>query len=155
MIREAYGNLLDLVEEGHFDIIAHGCNCQNVMGAGLAKQIKDKYPQVEIADYRYWKEVGKRSKLDMLGNFSYMPIENPNGDFIIANLYTQLVPGPAFKIEYLRYGLVTLLEYFGAEVSYAIPRIGCGYGGGNWNEVKELIYKIAEGYNLTIIHYDN
>lgn len=35
------GNLLD----APFQFIAHQVNCRGVMGAGLAKQIKQKYPR--------------------------------------------------------------------------------------------------------------
>src|SRR5271167_114181 len=31
------------VDEG---IIAHGCNCQGVMGSGVARFLRDKYPQI-------------------------------------------------------------------------------------------------------------
>jgi len=34
------GNLITLAKKGEFDVIVHGCNCLNVMGAGIAKQIK-------------------------------------------------------------------------------------------------------------------
>ena len=27
-------------------IIAHGCNCQGVMGSGVARFLRDKYPQI-------------------------------------------------------------------------------------------------------------
>ena len=36
------GNLLD----AQTDVIAHQVNCQGVMGSGVAKQIKEKWPDV-------------------------------------------------------------------------------------------------------------
>ena len=36
------GCLIELAVEGNFDVIVHGCNCFNTMGAGIAKQIKKK-----------------------------------------------------------------------------------------------------------------
>ena len=33
---EVEGNLIDLALEGRFDLIAHGCNCHKIMGAGIA-----------------------------------------------------------------------------------------------------------------------
>ena len=36
------GNLLD----AQTDVIAHQVNCQGVMGSGVAKQIRDKWPRV-------------------------------------------------------------------------------------------------------------
>ena len=32
------GNLLQLADDGVFDVIVHGCNCFNEMGAGISKQ---------------------------------------------------------------------------------------------------------------------
>lgn len=37
--QEIEGDLIKLALEGKFDVIAHGCNCQCVMGAGLAPQM--------------------------------------------------------------------------------------------------------------------
>lgn len=39
------GDLLDLAEQGHFDVILHGCNCQCTMGAGIALAIKRRFPE--------------------------------------------------------------------------------------------------------------
>lgn len=38
------GNLLDRFDKAEFDAIAHVCNCQGVMGSGIAKVIKDRHP---------------------------------------------------------------------------------------------------------------
>jgi len=41
----------DLVRDAdQFDVIAHGCNCFCVMGAGIAPQIKAKFPEAYAAD---------------------------------------------------------------------------------------------------------
>ena len=34
-------------------VIAHGCNCQGRMGAGVAKAIARKWPKVKIDDKQY------------------------------------------------------------------------------------------------------
>ena len=44
------GNLLALARSGRFDVIVHGCNCRHAMGAGIAKQIKDSFPEAWAAD---------------------------------------------------------------------------------------------------------
>ena len=33
------GDLIKLAQDGVFDVIIHGCNCQNTMGAGIAKTV--------------------------------------------------------------------------------------------------------------------
>lgn len=42
MIKIREGNLFD----SNADIIAHQVNCQGIMGSGVARQIKKKYPEV-------------------------------------------------------------------------------------------------------------
>ena len=44
--------------------IAHSCNCQNVMGGGIAKQIKERYPQAYEADTEFY-----NSEYDKNGQF--------------------------------------------------------------------------------------
>ena len=44
------GDLLKLALDGHFDVIVHGCNCQCVMGAGIALSIKNAFPEAFAAD---------------------------------------------------------------------------------------------------------
>ena len=43
------GNLLNSFEKD-FNVILHGCNCFSTMGAGIAKQIAEKYPEAYRAD---------------------------------------------------------------------------------------------------------
>lgn len=39
------GGLLKLTAESVFDVIVHGCTCHSTMGAGLAKSIKEQFPE--------------------------------------------------------------------------------------------------------------
>ena len=42
------------------DIIVHGCNCQGVMGSGVAKQIKEKFPNAYTIYKQREEEIGLR-----------------------------------------------------------------------------------------------
>lgn len=64
-------------------VIAHSCNCLNVMGAGIAAQIKQKYPEAWKADC----EATKRGE-NKLGKFSYARVLSSPDRFVF-NLYTQ------------------------------------------------------------------
>ena len=44
--KEMYGNLITEALFGKFDVIAHGCNCQDLQGAGIAKQMKKPFLQI-------------------------------------------------------------------------------------------------------------
>jgi len=44
------GDLIKFAIAGRFDAIVHGYNCFNTMGKGIAKQIKNKFPEAYKAD---------------------------------------------------------------------------------------------------------
>ena len=55
------GDLVKLAIKGEFDLIIHGCNCFCTMGAGIAKTIKQKFPEAYEADLKT--EKGDKAKL--------------------------------------------------------------------------------------------
>lgn len=46
MIKEFNGNILDLFKSLNQVAIIHGNNCENNMGKGLAKTLKDKFSRI-------------------------------------------------------------------------------------------------------------
>ena len=44
------GDLISLASSGEFSAIIHGCNTRGVMGAGIARQIAQRWPEAEKAD---------------------------------------------------------------------------------------------------------
>lgn len=120
-------------------IIVHQVNTKGVMGAGLAKQIKDKYPQV----YKEYREACIKKKLH-LGIPQYVTI---NQDLIICNLPGQKEYGRNSEC-YTNYeALDSALRWIQikSECSglpiYTPYKIGCGLAGGDWNIVEGLISK--------------
>jgi O-acetyl-ADP-ribose deacetylase (regulator of RNase III) len=132
MLKHAKGNLIDLAEQGLFDVIVHGCNCQNTMGSGIAKEIRERYPQAYEADsamiYTYQKPVLK------LGNFS-VAADNPiDPKFEIVNAYTQLhyLPRSVDHFDYESFELILRkLAVISPDARYGFPYIGMGLAGGN------------------------
>lgn len=149
MIKEIKGDLLELASKGHFDYIIHGCNCFNVMGAGIALQIALKYPKAWAKDQRTI-----AGSINKLGSFtlSYVPIVN-NGMYIV-NLYTQFKPGRNFDIKALDFGLYKLKEIIPPDSKIGLPYIGAGIGGGDWKEIKKVIKKHLSNFNVTIVKYE-
>ena len=78
MMKTIKGDLIKLAEEGKFDVIIHGCNCFHAMGGGIAKQLADKYPQVEEVDRQT--TFGDRNKL---GSYSLEHALNVNDDVFV------------------------------------------------------------------------
>ena len=65
MIRVINGDLL----EADSTFICHQVNCRGVMGSGVAKAIRDKYPEV----YTQYKRFCSQYKGDLLGRVQYVP----------------------------------------------------------------------------------
>jgi O-acetyl-ADP-ribose deacetylase (regulator of RNase III) len=74
------GDLLQMGKDNEFDIIVQGCNCHNVMGAGIAAQIKKQFPDAYLADQETL--AGDRNKL---GRYTI----GMSGRLVIINAYTQ------------------------------------------------------------------
>jgi O-acetyl-ADP-ribose deacetylase (regulator of RNase III) len=134
------GNLITLAEEGRFDVIIQGANCFHIMGAGLAVQLKRKYPAVLQAD-REQTERGDRSKL---GTYTTAQAycSKTGRYFTVINAYTQYNYGNDGK-KYVDYSAIKKVftslapNLIGMRVGY--PRIGCGLAGGEWRLVKDII----------------
>ncbi|MFW6007934.1 MAG: macro domain-containing protein [archaeon] len=136
-----YGNLITLAEKGYFDVIIHGCNCFHKMGAGIAKEIADRYP---IA-YEEDKKTNYGSPLK-LGSYMYVNVESPiikNHHFFIVNAYTQYYYGRGKNKQDLIHHYIQEVfeeiayEFFGYRIGY--PKIGAGLAGGDWEKISQII----------------
>lgn len=147
MLNMMKGNLIDLAEAGHFDIIVHGCNCQNTMGSGIAKEIKERYPQAYEIDTAYHKKI--MFEVEKLGNYTEAFIEEPiigsSHQFRIINAYTQVgyLPRGIDHFEYVSFILILKkLSVIYGNKRFGFPYIGMGLAGGN----KEIIMSLLENF---------
>ena len=130
------GNLLECTE----NIIVHQVHCQGVMGSGIAKQIKKKYPEVFKAYYY-------TCKTEELKNyFGTALICEANDGQYIANVFGQNTYGKDLHTDYdaLKSGLKEVQDFAKEKnLSVALPyKLGCGRGGGDWNTVFDIITEI-------------
>ena len=156
-MRTVTGNLLDMFDNGDFDIIVHGCNCHNNMGGGIAAQIAKRYPKVQNADLDT--VCGDESKLGTvvpvwMSNRWLRWIKKPR---IVVNAYTQFHPGADARIEAVRAAFIDLADWARREnlehLSFGIPAIGCGIGGLTWEEVEmEIIYS-CNHLDITLVEF--
>ena len=139
MLIKKTGNLLDLAENGDFDVIVQGCNCFCVMGSGLACQIKQRYPGAANADARTF-----RGDFNKLGNCTMFDA----GKFLIVNAYTQYNMSKGEDVfEYAAFSLILQkIAHFYPTAIVGLPMIGCGLAGGN----KEIIIAIIEDFSEKI-----
>ena len=128
------------ITETELPAIAHGCNCQNVMGSGVAKALFTKWQQVKTSYHSFC-----RSKHvdDLLGEVGVVDLKDRQ---ILFNCFTQFYYGydNVRRVNYsaLAKCFITLndsLRDSNLDNKLAIPKIGCGLAGGDWDIVKELI----------------
>jgi len=144
------GDLLTLANMGMFDVIIHGCNCFCTMGAGIARSIKDVFPEAYKADCKT-----VSGDYNKLGTFSYANIDVYDHSLIIVNGYTQY--HYRHGIQCVKYAAIRSVfkhvkeSFTGKRIGY--PKIGAGLGGGDWNTIAKIIDEelIDEDHTLVIL----
>lgn len=118
--------------------IVHGCNSQGVMGSGVAKLIREKYPKA-YDDYRK-KYVEGGNKLDLGILIPSSP--QPDKRFII-NAITQGgygYDGQKFaSYDAIDMVMKKLSVVISVDDPISMPKIGAGLGGADWNVVEAII----------------
>ena len=139
---------IDIFETPATVPIIHQCNCHGVMGKGLAKKIRARYPEAYAEDLLvHAKRCRGGVDPSKLGTFSTAVCLG--GDLRrIYNMYGQLHfygPGPKTNYDAVDKALRAIAEHaisLQCEL-LAIPyQMGCGYGGGTWHVVRSIINSI-------------
>lgn len=142
------GDLIALAQAGQFDVIVHGCNCFCTMGAGIAKFIRQAFPQAYAADMATPK--GDRAKL---GSYSVATLEQPHGTLHVVNGYTQHHwRGKGVLADYDaidRLFAAIRQDFSGQRIGY--PLIGAGLAGGDWQRIAAIIDARLEGEDHTLV----
>lgn len=121
------GNILDYCNNNN--LIVHGVNCQNVMGAGVAKALYEAFPKIKKR-FHDWGESSPKSKLGLVQHIDFK-------DFTVFNAFTQLNYGKR-NIKYASpYAILLCLDrvvlnyrnVYNSKGNIFIPEIGCGLGG--------------------------
>lgn len=130
------------------NVICHQVNCQGVMGSGIAKTIRDRYPRVYQQFVRRHQQQGSR-----LGDIDIIYQEDGTRKFYVINLYSQdkYLPRGVCHTDYdaFKECLRKLKDEITSYGEHCIPKmkfkigfpdhIGCGLAGGDWNIVKGII----------------
>lgn len=145
------GNVLD----ADCDVILHQVNCMGVMGSGVAKQVKNRYPKA----YSVYKDMCDSRRGDpegLLGYAQAVLVEDVPKKYV-CNLFAQL-----------RYGRDRMhTDYDSLEKCFrsantmfkgqrvAIPyRIGCDRGGGDWSVVSSMIERCLVDCDVTLYKFN-
>ena len=118
--------------------IMHGCNGQFVMGSGVAKIVRERFPQA----YQSYIQWGKENPgIDMLGKVQAIK----DGTHIILNAITQNLYGKSGE-RFCSYDAIaeccSSADSWAVRRGYpkiAMPMIGAGLGGGDWNVISAII----------------
>ena len=125
----------DLLKE-NVEAIVNTVNCVGIMGKGIALQFKQRWPQ----NFRAYETACTRQEVRPGKMFIHDMGEWESPRFII-NFPTKNHWRGDSKINYIKEGLRDLIlqvERLGIK-SLALPPLGCGNGGLDWNIVKDLV----------------
>lgn len=127
-------------------VLVHGCNSRGVMGSGIAKSIKETYPEA----FKIYLEQFQQIQGLKLGTVTYA---NVKPGLIVANAITQDSYGLTANTRYVNYEAVAecfenVLHKLEGIFSFRsdclwhtviFPKIGAGLGGGNWQIISTII----------------
>ncbi len=134
MLKFVTGDLL----QSEADALVNTVNCEGYMGKGIAYQFKKRFPEMN-ADYV------KKCKANELTTGKLHCFKT--GNKLIINFPTKDKWREKSKMEYITSGLDELIKVIREYniSSVAIPPLGCGNGGLDWNEVRpEIIRKLEK-----------
>lgn len=133
------GDLIELAEDNHFDVIVHGCNCMHTWGAGFAEQLKMIYPEAYIADL-----MTRKADINKLGTYTFTTANNRHAPFFVVNAYTQFRYGrdkdknPPVDYEAIE-RVFKAIAWHWKDARIAYPSIGAGLAGGDWGIIEPII----------------
>ncbi|WP_336928868.1 type II toxin-antitoxin system antitoxin DNA ADP-ribosyl glycohydrolase DarG [Vibrio cholerae] len=148
--------MLEFVKGDFFDFDAdirvNTVNCVGVMGAGVALAFKKKYPEM-------FKEYARQCKEKEIAPGK--PTVWKQGDMFskgieIINFPTKNHWRNPSEYEYIEDGLIWLSNYLKNKegLTITLPALGCGHGGLDWGEVKQLIIKYLERTSNNILVFE-
>lgn len=146
MIKYIEGNLFD----SKANILCHQCNCQGVMGSGIALEVKKRYPNVFLSYFEDFKE----NKLKL----GYVNFTRAKGTQIIASMCGQDKYG--YKGLYTNYDKLQdclnsvkqfALTNYKEKPIIAFPyKMSCDRAGGDWNVVSKMIEDTFKDFDVEI-----
>ena len=152
MIQELDADLLEYPLQG----IIHQSNCFHTFGSGIAKRIREKYPEAYTADINS----GTKGDSHRLGTFSVAHVLKE--DKYVFNLYGQYNFGAMARFtsyDAIDRGLRKIEAYARANhlSTLGCPKnMGCMRGGGSWPIVRAIIEDVFKEspIELYICNYD-
>lgn len=158
MVKEIPANIFEEFEKStESTLLIHQCNCFTTMGSGIAREIREKYPEAYQVDQKTIK--GDRNKL---GTCSFAKVIVAPVDKWVGNLYGQYNYGKDSRktnYEAVYSGLLTAKNFC---LSSAIHRILIPYkmssnlAGGDFRIIRSMIDVVFESFpgNVDICNFE-
>jgi O-acetyl-ADP-ribose deacetylase (regulator of RNase III) len=154
------GNIFKVFkDEKQITTIAHGCNMQGVMGAGIAKQIKEKFHPSFLRYNRVctYLRVDELKLLHYVADYGVLDQTCIGSDveWNVFNLFTQEETGKNADIDLVKWSIFYMLRecYAHGITDVVIPAIGCGIGGLDFNDVSKQLELIVRYYDKDVNLY--
>lgn len=130
------------------DIRVNTVNCVGVMGAGVALAFKQRYPDM-------FKEYQRDCKDGRVKPGTMHIWKSLEGDWII-NFPTKRDWREPSRYQDIADGLADLRSYLDGlgHVTVALPALGCGHGGLDWNRVSEMIRDKLDGVDAHVLVFE-
>jgi len=147
MIQYKNDNLL----ESEAEALVNTVNTVGIMGKGIALQFKNQYPN----NYKLYKQACKLNEVKVGKMFVTEESSLLGGKKTIINFPTKTDWRKPSEYEYIELGLRDLVEIIKEKKikSVAIPPLGAGNGGLDWNRVKTLMEQYLKDIDCTIFIY--
>lgn len=148
MIQFTKGNIL----ESKADALINTVNTVGVMGKGIALQFKKTFPN----NYQSYQKACKDGSIETGKLFVSKDSSISTGEKYIINFPTKTHWRKPSEYDYIKSGLIDLKRIIREHniKSIAIPPLGAGNGGLNWEIVKELITSYLEDEEVEIIVFE-
>ena len=140
MIHIEHADMFDIAALHSPVSITHGVNCKGVMGAGVAKQIRSRYPRA----YESYRRLCLSQGDTLLGKVQVVRI--PDTTTAVVNCFTQVNLGADARLNAVETCLSKLVSYDNSTV--IMPLIGAGIGGLNPNDVIRFMQTLPDRFIL-------
>ncbi|GAB6011454.1 type II toxin-antitoxin system antitoxin DNA ADP-ribosyl glycohydrolase DarG [Viscerimonas tarda] len=148
MIQYITGDIM----ESHAQALVNTVNTMGVMGKGIALQFKKAYPN----NFKAYNEACKRNEISVGKLFVTHDSNLSSGDKIIVNFPTKKDWRKPSEYSFIEEGLndfIRILEVNRIK-SVAIPPLGAGNGGLEWEKVKKIIEQKLGQLDIEIYVYE-
>lgn len=154
---EKTGDILSPNKTGHDVLVCHQVNCMGVMGAGLAKQLRTKFPSM-YQSYKAFCDNAK-DRRSLLGGIDIHPVNYNGYDYTIVSIFGQETYGRGkchTDYQALRKAFQTIRTMAMPLPARPLTRVripyrmGCGLAGGDWSIVSSIIQEELLNHDIIV-----